>query len=342
MRPKIVTIGGGTGQFMLLSGLKKFPVDLTAIVSMADDGGSTGMLRDELGVLPPGDVRQCLVALSESSETLRELFNYRFDTGVLKGHNFGNIFVSALEKITGSFEDAVEVAGKVLAISGGVIPVTTTDVALVCESEGKAVCGEHAISQARISDPSTLRLSPEAVANPKAVEAIGTADLVVIGPGNLYCSIVPNLLIKGIAEAINGSKAKVVFNCNLMTKAGHTDGYSVHDFVTAIERYIGKDRLDFVTYNDHMPTPGQLDRYASIDEHPVDIPVNSEAPGFSATALPLRLLSAKVFTQRPGDPLKRTLVRHDSDALAALIVTNCLGMTARRITALSNEDARYL
>lgn len=342
MKPKIVTIGGGTGQFMLLSGLKKFPVDLTAIVSMADDGGSTGVLRDELGVLPPGDVRQCLVALSESSETLRGLFNYRYDRGGLKGHNFGNIFLSTLEKMTGSFEEAVEVAGKVLAIDGKVVPVTTEDVALEYANADTVVRGEHAVNDRGVPDPAALRLSPEAGANPAAVAAIEAADLVVIGPGNLYCSIVPNLLVKGIGDALRRTKAKIAYNCNLMTKAGHTDGYAVGDFVAAMERHVGKDRIDFVTYNSHMPTPEQVARYASVDEHPVDVPDDVDAPGFRAKALPAPLLSGDVFVQKKGDPIRRTLVRHDADALAVLIVTHCLGYDAKNVTAFHYEDARHL
>lgn len=243
----IVTIGGGTGQFTLLTGLKKYPVKLTAIVSMADDGGSTGILRDELGVLPPGDVRQCLVALSEADAIVRELFNYRFDAGGLKGHNFGNIFLSALEKITGNFEEAVRVSGKVLATRGTVIPVTTQDTRLTCDAAGTRIDGQYAIETATLPRHPEFRMEPEADANPKAIEAIEAADCIVIGPGNYYCSLLPNLLVKGIPEAICHSKAAVVFNCNLMTKGGHTDGFDVDAFVDGIERRLGMPRIDFVT-----------------------------------------------------------------------------------------------
>jgi uncharacterized cofD-like protein len=319
----IVTIGGGTGQFTLLSGLKKYPVDLTAIVSMADDGGSTGMLRDELGVLPPGDIRQCLVALSESEMIMRDLFNYRFDQGGFKGHNFGNIFLSALEKITGSFEEAVRVSGMVLATRGEVIPVTTRNINLFCGKDGEKVCGEHLINSAEVDDPTSLRIEPEAYANPKAVAAIEVADVIVIGPGNLYCSIVPNFLIKGIPEAIGRSKAAVVYNCNLMTKKGHTDGFSVDDFADEIERYIGKGRIDHVTYNNRLPEQGLLDRYAHEGELMVKEPARDRG-GRRFETLAADLISSRIFVPKAGDPLPRTLIRHDSDVLAALIVQHCL------------------
>lgn len=319
----IVTIGGGTGQFTLLSGLKKYPVRLTAVVSMADDGGSTGVLRDELGVLPPGDIRQCLVALSESDIIMRDLFNYRYENGGLKGHSFGNIFLSTLEKITGSFEEAVRVAGTVLATRGSVIPVTTGNVALVCGHGDKVCVGEHALNEAVILERDTLRLEPVAYANPKAVAAIEAADCIVIGPGNLYCSILPNLLVKGIPEAIARSKAVVVYNCNLMTKLGHTDGFTARDFVGEIERYLGKGRIDFVTYNDAAPDPKLVARYVQ-EGAPVVMPRGGLG---SARPVPLAadLVSARLSVPKPGDLVRRTLIRHDPDVLAAVIVRHCLG-----------------
>lgn len=318
----VVTIGGGTGQFTLLSGLKRFPVRLTAVVSMADDGGSTGVLRDELGVLPPGDIRQCLVALAEADTVMRDLFSYRFDQGGMRGHNFGNIFLSTLEKLTGSFEEAVRVSGTVLATRGTVIPVTTTPICLVNDGADGAR-GEHAVNGRPVRDHAALRLEPAAFANPKAVEAIEKADLIVIGPGNLYCSIVPNLLVRGVAEAIRRSSAAVVYNCNLMTKAGHTDGFGVDDFVRAIERHIGAGRVDFVTWNDAEPDPELVARYAE-EGTPVRPPENGAAQTDGCRYLAADLLSRQVPIQRAGDLLKRTLIRHDPDALAALIMRECL------------------
>ncbi len=320
----IVTIGGGTGQFTLLSGLKKFPVQLAAVVSMADDGGSTGILRDELGVLPPGDIRQCLVALSEADTIVRELFNYRFDAGSLKGHNFGNIFLSALEKISGNFEEAVRVSGMVLATRGFVIPVTTQNARLVCEKDEVRINGQYAIETAALPKDAELRLDPEVYANPKAVEAIERADCVIIGPGNFYCSILPNLLVKGVSEAIGRSRAKVVYNCNLMTKAGHTDGLTVRGFLNTIERHIGRGRVDYVTYNSRVPEPELLLRYAVEGEYPVATEGIDGAPD-AKRFLAADLISRKIPVLKDGDPIRRTLIRHDPDTLAAVIVTQCLG-----------------
>ena len=319
----IVTIGGGTGQFTLLTGLKKYPVKLTAVVSMADDGGSTGVLRDELGVLPPGDVRQCLVAISEADALVRELFNYRFESGGLKGHNFGNIFLSALEKITGNFDEAVRVAGMVLATRGAVMPVTTQDTRLMSGRGASAIRGQYAIETAELPKDPDLRLEPEVFANPKAVEAIEAADCVVIGPGNYYCSILPNLLVKGVPEAIARSRARVVYNCNLMTKKGHTDGFGVGDFVAGIERHIGEGRIDFVTCNSRMPDQDLLDRYAMEGEYPVQ--AVTQANTGKRKHLSADLISRNIPILKAGDPIKRTLIRHDADVLASLIVANCLG-----------------
>lgn len=315
----IVTIGGGTGQYTLLSGLKKYPVKLKAVVSMADDGGSTGVLRDELGVLPPGDVRQCLVAISDAEQIMRQLFNYRFEAGGLKGHSFGNIFLSTLEKITGSFEEAVRVAGMVLATQGEVMPVTTSSVKLVCGPNGELL-GQRNIEISHMIEKETLRLEPPAYANPKACAAIENADLVVIGPGNLYCSIIPNLLAKGIPEAIGRSRAKVVYNCNLMTKRGHSDGYSVQDFVNEIERYIGKGRVDFVTYNNRIPEAELLERYAEEGQ-----PVVMTDGDKTYVPLPADLVSTNIYVPTKGDTIKRTLIRHNPDMLASVIIQNCLG-----------------
>lgn len=316
----VVTIGGGTGQFTLLSGLKKYPLNLTAIVSMADDGGSTGVLRDELGVLPPGDIRQCLVALSESDQVVRELFNYRFDQGGLKGHSFGNIFLSALEKMTGSVEEAVRVAGLVLSIRGSVVPVTTASVALV-SGTGEEIRGECAVAAGRVADPAALRLVPDPPANPRALVVIGAADCVVIGPGNFFCSILPNLLVRGIAESIARTNAKVVLNCNLMNWRGHTDGYGVDDYVAAVERYIGQGRIDYATYNVRTPQHDLLERYEKEGD-PV-APPRSDSTSY--VALGADILNPVAPSPRPNDPLRRPFIRHDPDALAALIVRHCLG-----------------
>ncbi len=238
---KIAVIGGGTGSFMLLSALKEHTQSLAALVNMADDGGSTGVLRDELGALPPGDVRQCLVALSNTPE-LRELFNYRFDEGSLKGHAFGNLFLTALEKMTGNFATSVEMAGEVLNITGVVEPITLTDVRLVMRDKtGRQTHGESKIGYMNFAHKKPdLWLEPRAEANPRAIAAIAQADLVIIAPGNLYGSLAPALVVPGVGKALAKCKALKLYVCNLVTKPGQTDGYTVSDFADELERLAGR------------------------------------------------------------------------------------------------------
>ncbi len=231
---KIVILGGGTGNFSVLKGLKNYDVDLSAIVSMADDGGSTGILRDELGVLPPGDVRQCLVALSDSSRLMRSLMNYRFENGGLGGHSFGNLLLSALEKVTGSFEKAVEEAGKILNIKGKVIPVTTHQVRLKMILNNRRILeGEKEIYLSQEIDQGykSIYLEPYPKANPHAIDEIANSDLIVIGPGGLHTSLIPNLLVEGVAVALRNSQAKKTFVVNLMNRKGQTTGFKVSDYL---------------------------------------------------------------------------------------------------------------
>src|ERR1035437_8639171 len=236
-------------RFVVLSGLKKYNVELAAIITMMDSGGSSGKLRDELGVLPPGDVRQCLVALAKSSKLLREMFNYRFDEGGLKGHTFGNIFLSTLTTTTGSMKMAIEEVGKILRIQGRVIPVTYNKSDLCIELEdGSIIEGETHIDEveSREQRARIIRafLKPEAKANPDAIEAIKDADAIIIGPGDLYTSIIPNLLVKGIQPAIKASKGKKIYVLNLMTKYGQTTRHTAKDHVKDLEQYVGDDQLD--------------------------------------------------------------------------------------------------
>lgn len=314
-RKRIVVIGGGTGTYTVLSGLKNYPVSLTAIVTMADDGGSTGQLRDELGVLPPGDVRQCLVALSRSDLLMRELMNYRFLRGSLKGHSFGNILLSALEKVTGSFDEAVERASDILRLGGKVIPATLVKTRLVASLAGNRVLhGEYVIDTGNLKKMLKLELRPKAKANPKAIRAILAADMVVMGPGDVFTSLVPNLLVQGLAAAVCKSRAKKVFVCNLMTKAGHTDGWHTEDFVYTIERYLGCG-FDSVIYNKKAPLPSLVKKYAQKGEHVV----------MAQGKLPKKYMGAdlisKTFpTSQKGDAIKRSFIRHNPDKLARLIV----------------------
>lgn len=321
---KVVTIGGGTGSYMLLSGLKRYPVMISAIVSMADDGGSTGQLRDELGVLPPGDVRQCLVALADESEKLRELMSYRFNEGSLEGHSFGNLFLSALEKLEGSFLKGVEEAAKILKIHGEVVPVTGTDTdLLVTLSDGTELTGEHEINtneQVVRKGIKKVYLSPEAIANEKAVQKILEADMVVIGPGNHYCSIVPNLLVKGIPEALQQTKAKVVYNTNLVNKKGHTTGFTAERYAAEINRFIGADRLDYIVFNTEVPDPSLVEYYKEEGDVVTLIEKTNHAGRYQIVDADV-LQQSKVVKQS-GDTLEavRSYIRHDQDKLSAVLV----------------------
>jgi uncharacterized cofD-like protein len=322
---KVVTIGGGTGSFTLLSGLKDYPIELSAIVSMADDGGSTGVLRDELGVLPPGDVRQCLVALSDSSEKLRELMNYRFEEGGLAGHSFGNLFLSALEKIEGSFTDGVAEAAKILNVKGEVIPVTATDTSLKVKlKDGKTLSGEHEINTSlRVGRVGVEKvfLDPRAKANPRAIEKILAADLIVIGPGNHYCSIIPNLLVDGISRAIRKSGAMVVYNCNLVNKRGHTDGYTLDDYAAEIDRFIGGERIDFVTFNTRLPAKKVIERYSKENGELVPF-VPEQRAERRYRVLKADLLNRSSVQASVADRIAstRSFIRHDTEKLGKVLM----------------------
>lgn len=316
-RKKIVVIGGGTGTFTVLSGLKKYPFALTAVVAMTDSGGSTGILRDELGVLPPGDVARCLVALSSSDKLMRTLMDYRFDKGNLKGHRFGNLFLSALQKVTGSFESAVEKAGDVLRISGRVLPSTLDEVTLLAQVGKRTIRGEEKIQQTKLNGSlQKLWLEPKGRANPQALAAIAEADAIIIGPGNLYASIMPNLLVHGIPQAIRKSKAKKIFVCNLMTKVEHTRDFTVARYTEAIEKYLGGP-VDCVIYNNKRPKEGLMKKYARAGDTLTswsDLPEGRELVGAD-------LLSSRATTfVKVGTPSSESsLVRHDPARLAKVV-----------------------
>jgi uncharacterized cofD-like protein len=320
--PKVVVIGAGTGTFTILSALKYYARDITAIVNMSDDGGSTGILRDELGALPPGDVRQCLVALSESDQKMRDLFNYRFDEGALGGHSFGNLFLTALEKTTGSFAEAVRTAGDILKISGHVIPVTLSNVKLVLtEDNGNVIKGEYQIVQHKFTTKQPkLSLEPNSELNPEAKAAIASADIVVIAPGNLYTSLAPTLMVDGMSQALAKTKAKLVYVTNLVTKPGQTDGFKVHDYVQEIERFIGGKNVDYVIYNQRQPTPELLKAYAQAGEYAVEFDTEVLAKA-KYQAIGDDLLSDTIPKLKPSEQrIPRTLIRHDSDKVARLIM----------------------
>lgn len=308
---KVVVVGGGTGNFAVLSGLKHYDVDLSAIVSMADDGGSTGILRDELGVLPPGDVRQCLVALSESSHLMRSLMNYRFENGGLGGHSFGNLLLSALEKVTGSFEKSIEEVGKILFIKGKVLPVTVHQVRLkMVLNNRKLLEGEREIYLSKEIDQGykSIYLEPYPKANPEALEAIQSADLVILGPGGLYTSLIPNLLVDGVVNALVTSKAKKVFIINLMNRKGQTTGYSVSHYLREIVRFLGSDIFDFILVNNQTPDLDLIEVYSEEGE----LVVNDVK---DRRIIPAPLLG-DVQDVPKKDLMKRNLIRHDPHKLA--------------------------
>ncbi len=316
---RIVTIGGGTGTFMLLSALKEYPVELCAVISMADDGGSTGLLRDQYGVLPPGDVRRALVALSESSEVMRDIFNYRFQNGGLQGHNFGNIFLTVLEKVTGNFASALREASTILNINGEVVPVTLDDVRLCARlKNGRIIRGETNIDIPKVSNRAPIDevwLEPEARINPSVKRVFQNADLIILGPGDIYTSIIPNLLVKGVAKELAESKAKKVYICNLMTKRGETDEFKAEDFVREIERYLGKNVLDYVLFNNKRPVDRLIKKYEQEGAKFIEPPKRgqSSAQSKGAKGKPEYILgsfldSGKLIRHGPPRRLAKTIL----------------------------------
>ncbi|MFH0818746.1 MAG: gluconeogenesis factor YvcK family protein [Patescibacteria group bacterium] len=260
MIKKIVTIGGGNGQSILLRELKKYDLDITALVSMVDNGGSTGIIRNEYQVLPSGDVRRCLGALVTYNLELQQTMEYRFKDGFLKDHNFGNLLMLALEKKLNSYELMIEYLSKAMEIKGQVLPVTLHQTQLMAQLEnGEVISGETNID---IPDHDAdlkiqkVYLEPEVLANPKAIKAISEADLIIYTIGDLYTSVIPNLLVSYVKEAINKSKAKKVYTCNRTTKKGETQGFKVNDFVKTLKQYLGSNSLDYVLVDENLdPSP---------------------------------------------------------------------------------------
>lgn len=321
----IVTVGGGTGSFVLLSGLRAYKdfFNISAIVSMADDGGSTGKLRDELGVLPPGDVRQCLVALSDSSDKMRELMNYRFESGSLAGHSFGNILLSGLEKVYGGFVPGVEQAEKILNVCGRVIPVTKEKVTLIMKlSDGSDVRGEDAIGNTDVEQIGIQEVSYVNMPRPntQALAAIQNADCILIGPGDHYTSIIPNLLVRGVSDSIMNSKARVIYIVNLVNKKGHTSNWTASDYINDIEKYIGKGRVSTIIFNTRETSSEVLNAYKKEYGPQIELElgtgINSEVYILAAD-----VISESVAKTGVSDPIAstRSVIRHDSRKLARVI-----------------------
>jgi uncharacterized cofD-like protein len=319
-RKRVAVLGGGTGTFTILSGLKKHPIDISAIVNISDDGGSTGVLRDELGVLPPGDIRQCLVALSKADDTLRELFLYRFSNESLRGHNFGNLFISTLEKIVGDPIKAINVAHQILRVRGRVIPVSRTPATLEAVlADGSVLRGERVIDARDSSRPPIRRcwLQPNVQVNPAALDAIRNADAIVIGPGDVYTSIVPVILVSGIANAIAKSNAAVIHVVNLASKPGQTDGFAASEHVQAVQTYLSPAKIDVVVINSAKPSPALAERYKEQGEYPVEDDLSAANP-YRIWRGPL--ISDELREQLPQDNIRRSLLRHDPDKLAQAVM----------------------
>lgn len=329
-KERVVVVGGGTGTHTVLRGLRRYTdrLELTAIVSMADSGGSTGRLRDEFGYLPVGDVRNALTALaaedSEVDTLMRELFLYRFNRGNgLTGHNFGNLFLTALTDILGSESAAIAAAGRILRIDGAVVPVTTDNVQLQATyTDGVVVTNE-----AKIDEPTKhrctericeLSLVPKASLSEPAAAAIAAADVIVLGPGDLYTSILSNCVVGGFAEALAASQAQLVYVCNLMSRRGQTTGYTAADHILEVTRYC--ERTPDVSFVNIGPFPTELlDRYEAEGEYPID----PDTTGTTGTICFAHLLAEEAISLPTGDMVRRSLIRHDSTRLAAEIVRVC-------------------
>jgi uncharacterized cofD-like protein len=310
--PKIVVIGGGTGLSTLLRGLKVYSSNITAVVTVADDGGSSGRLRREIGVLPPGDIRNCLAALADEEKLLTELFQYRFVAGDgLMGHSFGNLFLTAMSEITGDLEQAVAASSKVLAIRGRVFPATLSDVTLWAELEdGRVIQGESNIPEAggKIINCGCIPADPPAL--PAVIKAIEEAEYIIIGPGSLYTSIIPNLLVPEIREAIASANVPRIYVCNIMTQPGETENYTVADHIKAIDRLSKQKLFDAVLVHRKSPSEKSLERYALENSHPVYLDRQEVAQ------LNRRIVMANVMEE---DEVMG-YVRHDPNQLARVLL----------------------
>jgi uncharacterized cofD-like protein len=331
---KLVAIGGGTGLSSLLAGLKAFVAEpceelwiesLSAIVTVSDDGGSSGRLREELQIMPPGDIRNCMIALSEDSTLLARLFRYRFGgSGDLAGHSFGNLFLAALTEVTGDFVEAVRISSEVLASKGHIFPATINDVRLIAELEdGSEAQGETLITAAR-SRIKRLRLVPEkCLPLPEALEAISAADVITIGPGSLYTSIIPNLLVQSVADAIGRARATKIFIANLMTQPGETDGFGFREHLETISRYAPQIPFDYAIVNDRAISSTQAELYRAEGAHQILLEDDAGARNCDRA---IEIVRADLLE-------KGEMVRHDSERLAQIVIASAASDRSRRLAA---------
>jgi len=307
--PRVVTIGGGTGLSVLLSGLKEYTANITAIVTVADDGGSSGRLRQEFDILPPGDIRNCLVALADAPTLMQDLFQFRFDTNSeLSGHSFGNLFITVMTRLTGDFEKAIKETSKVLALKGQVIPSTLDNVVLVARhKDGSVTEGEDKIPKSHRPIEQVMLKPNSPTATPEAIKAIEEADIIILGPGSLYTSIIPNLLIKDIRDAVVSSSAIKVYVCNVMTQPGETDGFRVSDHIKVLAAHSHPKIFDYCIVNTAEVPTAMLKRYAQENSYlVVNDTRNIEKLGY-------RVIENDVATTD-------ALIRHDSGRLAKIIL----------------------
>ena len=304
--PHIVAIGGGTGLSVLLRGLKQHTRRITAVIGVTDDGGSSGRLRREMGIIPPGDFRNCIVALSDEDSLLKELFQYRFPEGSeLQGHSFGNLFIAAMTDVTNSFEDAITESSRILSVTGQVVPATIENVNLSVKlADGRFIKGESKVKESSSEIEELFIDPPDAEASPAAIKAIGEADLIVIGPGSLYTSILPNLMVPGIVDAISESKGIKYYICNVATEIGETQHFNVIKHIDVLERYLGSGILDMIIANDNIDDIGGQFRGEAVD-------LNTD--------------STKHLIATSDLLDKEHKVRHDSGKLAKFIMENYLG-----------------
>lgn len=311
--PKVVAIGGGTGLSTMLRGLKAFTSNITAVVTVADDGGGSGVLRQELGMLPPGDIRNCILALADTEPLMEQLLQYRFKEGNLKGQNFGNLFLAAMDGISSSFVEAVKRMSDVLAVTGRVLPVTLENVTLCAELEdGSIVCGESRIGQHRNFNKCRIKrvyMKP-ADAEPleDVIDALDQADVIVLGPGSLYTSILPNLLVRGICQAIQRSNALKIYVCNVMTQPSETEDYSVSDHIRALEDHSCKGIIDLCIVNNSVIPDDIREKYQNdgADQVVIDRETVENAG--------IRIIEGDYAS------LRNNLVRHDPHKLAEAVI----------------------
>ena len=317
----VVVLGGGTGLSVLLHGLKNYTSNITAIVTVADDGGSSGRLREEFNVLPPGDIRNCLVALADAEPLMRKLFQFRFEEGKdLKGHSFGNLFITAMSKVTGDFEQAVKESSKILAIRGRVIPATLSKIRLVAEHQnGEKTFGESRISE-KMNPMKRIFLEPKGCeATEEALEAIREADVIILGPGSLYTSVIPNLLVNGIYQEISRSKILKIYICNVMTQAGETGGYRASDHMKAIIHHTTPDIISTCIVNTGGIPHHLLEKYKKEENAERVDPDQETIKKMGYKVIGANIIDAKDY------------IRHDSHRLSRIIM-NSIGEYTRRGT----------